>query len=93
MKQNGGSHIALLVLRQKLTNPNWYGDPDTQNQKVLSHIPDPKTQTRYTDRLSVEAEPQLSVTVRRKLARDFQNENSATVVAFHRFLDLAGFDQ
>jgi hypothetical protein len=93
MTPAGGAYISLLLLRQKLTNPNWYGDPDTQNQQVLSHIPKPQTQNRYTDTRRVEAEPPLSVAVRTQLARDFQNEKSATVAAFNRFLDLAGFDQ
>ncbi len=35
----------------------------------------------------------LSVTVRRKLDRDFKGDNDATIAAFQRFLDLIGFDQ
>jgi hypothetical protein len=87
----GGAYIALLVLRQKLTNPNWYGNPDIQNQKVLSHSN--SAQTSYTDTRRIEAEPPLSVEVRQKLARDFRNQNRATIAAFNRFLDLVGFDQ
>jgi hypothetical protein len=35
----------------------------------------------------------LSVTVRRKLARDSKGDDNPTIYAFHRFLDLVGFDQ
>jgi hypothetical protein len=87
----GGAYIALLVLRQKLTNPNWFGDPDAQNQVVLSYTPDPQSQTSNV--LRVEKEPALSITVRQKLARDLKSDSNGTVVAFQHFLDLAGFDQ
>jgi hypothetical protein len=91
MTPAGGAYIALLLLRQKLTNPNWFGDPDAQNQFVLSHPPNP--QQRARDTLSVYHEPALAAAVRQKIARDFRKDNNATVSAFHHFLDIAGFDQ
>jgi hypothetical protein len=92
MTPAGGAYIALLLLRQKLTNPNWFGDPDAQNQLML-HPPNPQTQAKPFSSLRVSQEPALSVAVRQKLARGLKSDNNAMTAAFHRFLDMAGFDK
>lgn len=93
MTPAGGAYIALLLLRQKLTNPEWFGDPDAQNQLALSYHVDPQAQARDSIATQVYKEPALSVAVRRKMDRDFKGNGNATISAFHRFLDLVGFDQ
>jgi hypothetical protein len=92
MTPGGGAYIALLLLRQKLTNPNWFGDPDAHNQLML-HPPNPQTQAKPFSSLRVSQEPALSVAVRQKLARGLKSDNNAMTAAFHRFLDIAGFDK
>lgn len=92
MTPAGGAFIALFLLSQKLTNSDWFGDPDTQNKKWLAWVPDPNA--RIVSYISPSTpDPPVAVAVRHKLERGLQSENSSTTRGFHRFLDIVGFDQ
>jgi hypothetical protein len=88
----GAVYIGFLLLRQKLANPAWFGDPDAQNKiwmdSKTSHPPSP--QTKYQYRVTVQAEPPEETKLRLMLA-DLAHENSATTKAFHQFLDALAF--
>ena len=88
----GAVYIGFLLLRQKLGNPAWFGDPDAQNKIWMefqaSHSS--TAQTKYQYRVSVQAEPPEETKLRLMLM-DLTHEKSTTAKAFQQFLDALAF--
>jgi len=85
----GAIYLGLLLLRQKLANPAWFGDPDTQNQLWLSAKP----KTPNAGSILRDEEPPEQTNFRLALQKGFINEGSSTTKAYHHFLDALGVNK
>ncbi len=80
----GATYLGLLLVRQKLANSAWFGDPDIQNKKWVSPT------TRAAGRKPaafMRDEPAEQTKFRLSLQQGFSNEGSPETRAFHAFLD------
>ncbi len=79
----GGMFLASLLLRNKLTNPAWYGDPDAQNKVFFTNDP---TVRAHLASLARNDSNRLWAALTPGLA----DETGIIVSTFHRFLDILG---
>ena len=92
MSPAGAVYIGFLLLRQKLANAAWFGDPDTQNKVWMESQASPSSsaETKYQYRVRLEAEPPEETKFRLMLM-DLSREDSATTKAFQQFFDALAF--
>lgn len=84
MSPMGAAFLGLLLLRQKLTNPVWFGNPDDQNRAWLGN--------QRPQGLRVQpAQPHEVTVLINALTKGLLNETSPVTAAFYKFLDDAGF--
>jgi hypothetical protein len=85
----GGMFLACLLLRQKLTNPAWFGDPDEQNQRWMSPSkPDRNAPTGHS--LHIRPLSQHEANLIAVLTTGLSNDSSQTASDFNRFFDELG---
>jgi hypothetical protein len=86
----GAIGLGLLLLTQKLANPEWFGSPDDQN-KLWATYRQPQTagpaQSRGTG--SRQDPPEVATLIAR-VKRGLGDERSSVTSAFHGFLDNIG---
>jgi len=90
MSPAGAVYLGLLLLRQKVANPAWFGDPDAQNKQLLS------AQFKAVPRgkvIRVKDEPDEQATFRMMLQRGLADEGSSTTKAYHSFMDNLGISK
>jgi len=85
----GGAYLGLLLLRQKLSNPAWFGDPETQNKRWAAAKP-AQSGAAVNKQIRAEDEPPEQTNLRLMLHQGFTNESSTTTKAYHHFLDSLG---
>lgn len=92
MSPCGAVWVGFLILRQKLTNPAWYGDPDQQNKTWLA-ASRPTQSSTSSYRSSTGPEPPEVTALANALTNGLAMEGSPVTSAFHNFLDIAGFEK
>jgi hypothetical protein len=80
----GGVFVAFIVLRNKLTNPAWFLDPDEQIKLAFSSDPTVRAN------LARLARADNSTRLWSKLTAGLADQTSRVVRAFDRFLDMLG---
>ena len=91
MSPAGAAYLGLILLRQKMTNPAWFGDPDSQN-KVWSTWK-PKTAAAGKPAIVVRDERPEATNFRLMMTKGLANEGSTTTKAYHEFLNRLGVQQ
>jgi hypothetical protein len=88
----GAAYIGFLLLRQKLANPAWFGNPDEQNKAWIAFEANPKKgEQKVQYRLSVQAEPVEATEFRALLRTASSHRRSKPAKAFAKFLDELRF--
>jgi len=89
----GAVYIGFFLLRQKLANRAWFGDPDEQNKTWISaqtrHQGPATTKSQY--RLTIQPEPVEETNFRIMLKNDLPHKGSGAAHAFGEFLQSLGF--
>ncbi len=87
----GGVFLSFLLLRQKLVNPYWVGDPDEQNARWIKKdrpsISRAQTSLRITPMSPNEFQLEMMI------AKELKDGRGKTIAAFNRFFDLLGIPQ
>jgi hypothetical protein len=90
MTPAGAFFLALTLLRQKISNPAWFGDPDKQNTEWVTR---PRTtlnkeHNQVYSRVRVESELPRVTKIRQALVTGLANDRSPLASVFNRFLDV-----
>jgi hypothetical protein len=85
MSPAGAVYLGLHLLHQKLANPAWFGDPDTQNKQWLKAKAKPVSPAATAN---VTEPPEM--TNFRLALQGLANEGSTATKAYHHFLDALG---
>ena len=89
----GAVYMGFLLLRQKLANRAWFGNPDEQNKIwIAAEAKRPNAaDTKYQHRVTVQDEPMEETNFRLMMKIGLEDEHSMTTKAFREFLDSLGF--
>jgi hypothetical protein len=88
----GAVYLGFFLLRQKLTNPAWFGNPDEQNKAWNAFEANrPKGEQKYGYRVSVEPEPAEATEFRFLMRTASTHRHSKPAIAFEKFLDDLGY--
>lgn len=86
MTPAGAFFLALMLLRQKISNPAWFSDPDKQNAEWMSK---PMTRpSQVHDKSGISPELPQVTKVRLALATGVTSDDGRLVRTFNKFLDL-----
>jgi hypothetical protein len=87
MSPAGAVYLGLLLLRQKMTNPAWFGDPDAQNKQWTEADSKRQPASKVVNMMD---EPQQQTDFRIMLQKGLSNERSPATKAYQAFLTNLG---